>query len=111
MTEFEGDFYFMLYSFQYFPFFPAMSTYSFYFILFYFIFCFLGLHAWYMEVPRLGVESELQLPGYAMATATPGLSQIFDLHQSSWQCQILKPLSEARDPTCILMDTSWAHYC
>ena len=29
-----------------------------------------------------------------------------DLHHSSRQCQILKPLSEARDGTCILMDTS-----
>ena len=28
-----------------------------------FFFSFLGLHPWHMEVPRLGVESELQLPG------------------------------------------------
>ena len=62
-----------------------------------------------MEVPRLGVESELQLPAYAMVTATPGLSQIFDLHQSSWQCQILNSLSRATDRICILMDTSWVH--
>ena len=27
-----------------------------------FIYCFLGLHLQHMEVPRLGVESELQLP-------------------------------------------------
>ena len=27
-----------------------------------------------MEVPRLGVESELQLPAYATATAMPDLS-------------------------------------
>ena len=27
--------------------------------LFFFFFCFLGQHAWHMEVPRLGVESEL----------------------------------------------------
>ena len=27
--------------------------------IFYFIFCFLGLHLWHMEAPRLGVESEL----------------------------------------------------
>ena len=32
-------------------------------------FCFfLGLHLQHMEVPRLGVESELQLPAYATAT-------------------------------------------
>ena len=34
-----------------------------------FIFCFLGLHPWHMEVPGLGVESELQLPAYTTATA------------------------------------------
>ena len=28
-------------------------------------------HLWYMEIPRLGVKSELQLPAYATATATP----------------------------------------
>ena len=32
-------------------------------------FCFLGLHLQHMEAPRLRVESELQLLGYAMATA------------------------------------------
>ena len=31
--------------------------------------CFLGLHPWYMEVPRLGIKQELQLPAYATATA------------------------------------------
>jgi len=30
-----------------------------------FLFLFLGLHLWHMEVPRLGVKSELQLPAYA----------------------------------------------
>ena len=33
-------------------------------------------------------------------------SPVLDLRQSSQQCQIFKPLSEARDRTCILMDTS-----
>ena len=27
--------------------------------------------------------------------------------RSSWQCQILNPLSKAGDGTCILRDTSW----
>ena len=31
------------------------------------------------------------------------------LHHSSWQCRILSPLSEARDRTCILMDTIRVH--
>ena len=29
-----------------------------------------------MEVPRLGIESDLQLPSYPMATATPGLKNL-----------------------------------
>ena len=29
--------------------------------LFCFVFCFLGLYSWHMEVPKLGAESELQL--------------------------------------------------
>ena len=32
---------------------------------------FLGPHLWHMEVSRLGVESEVQLPAYNTATATP----------------------------------------
>ena len=32
------------------------------------------------------------------------------LHHSSGQCQILNPLSKARDRTCILRDSSWVHY-
>ena len=63
-----------------------------------------------MEVPRLGAESELQLPAYATAIATWDLSRICDLHHSSWQCQILNSLREARDRTHVLMDTSWIHY-
>ena len=40
------------------------------FIYLFIIFFFLGPHLWHMEVPRLGVKSELQLPAYATATAT-----------------------------------------
>ena len=43
-----------------------------------------------MEVSGLGVESELQLLAYTTATAM----------------QILNPLSEARDRTCILKETT-----
>ena len=60
-----------------------------------------------MEVPGLGVESELQLTAFTTATATRDPSRICDLHHSSWQHQILNPLSEARDGNHILMDTSW----
>jgi len=53
-----------------------------------------------MEVPRLGAESELQLPAtaiaIAIATAVPYLSHFSNLHHNSQQHQILYPLSEAR---------------
>ena len=39
-------------------------------------------------------------------TATHILSCICNLHHSSQQCWILNSLSEARDRTCLLMDTS-----
>ena len=45
-----------------------MRTSLFYFIYFIFLsFVLLGLHPQHMEVPRLAVESELQLPAYAAA--------------------------------------------
>ena len=50
-----------------------------------------------MKVPRLGIESEWQLPAYATATAMQDLRLVCDLHLSSWQPWILNPLSEARD--------------
>ena len=50
-----------------------------------------------MEVPRLGVKSELQLLAYGTATAMLDLSCICDLHHNLWQPQILNPLSKARD--------------
>ena len=56
-----------------------------------------------MEGPRLGVQSELQLPAHATATAMTDLSCICDVHHSSRQLGILHPLSEARDRTCNLM--------
>ena len=64
-----------------------------------------GLHLRHVEVPRLGVELELQLLAYATASTTLDPSHIFNLHHSSWQHQILNQLSRARDRTCILMDT------
>ena len=64
---------------------------------FIYLFTFSGPHLRHMEVPRLGVESELQLQAYTTATATPDLSCVFDLHHSSQQSQILNPLSGARD--------------
>ena len=75
--------------------------------------CFLGPHRWHMEAPQLGVLSELQLPAYATATATATQdpSYVCDLHHSSQQCQILNPLTEARDQTHNLTDTNQVYFC
>ena len=57
----------------------------------------LGPHLQHMEVPILGVKSELQFLVYTTATAMPDWSHVCNLHHSSQQCQILNPLREARD--------------
>ena len=62
-----------------------------------------------MEIPRLGVKSEIQLLAYTTATATWDLSLVCNLHHSSRQHQIPDPLSEVRDQTCILMAPSQIH--
>ena len=59
-----------------------------------------------MEVPRLGIELELQPPAYTTATATPDLSPICDLQHSSRQHRILNPQGEAWDRAHIFMDPS-----
>ena len=84
-----------------------------------YIYSFLGLHRWRMEVPRLGVKSELQPQAYTTATATPDLNHICNLHHnvlpfqfceisphSLQQHQILNSLRGAKDRTHLLMDTS-----
>ena len=62
------------------------------FYLFIYLFIYLGPHPQHMEVPRLGVKSELQVLAYTTATAMPDLNRIYDLCDSLWQCW-----SEARD--------------
>ena len=68
---------------------------------------FLGLHVQHMEVPRLGVKEELQLPVYTTVTAKRDPIHVCDLHQ----CCVLNPLIEARGRTCILMGTSQVCFC
>ena len=74
-------------------------------VFFFFFFFSLELHLRHMEVPRLGINSELQLPVCTTATVMPDLSRISELHCNLQQCWILNPLSEARDRTHFLMDT------
>ena len=42
-----------------------------------------------------------------MATAMQDPSYLCDLHHSSWPCQVLNPLSKAREQTHSLMESSW----
>ena len=63
---------------------------------FIFLFLFFAFGATPM-VPRLGVESELQLLVCTTATATPEPRPVCDLHHNSQQTRILSPLSKARD--------------
>ena len=81
----------------------------FFFVVVCFVFCFLGLHPSHIEVPRLVVETKLQLWAYATAALDPSL--ICDLYHSSQKWRILNPLSEARDWTCNLMVPSWICFC
>ena len=64
------------------------------------------MHPQHMEISRLGIKLELQLPAYTTATALQEPSLVCDLHHSSWQPWILNPLSKARDRTRLLMDAS-----
>ena len=56
-----------------------------------------------MEVPWLAVELEQWPLAYATATATRDPGHVCDLHHSSWQCQVVNPLSQVRDGTCVLV--------
>ena len=76
-----------------------------YITVFFFSFFFLGPYPQHMEIHRLEVQSELQLPPYA--TAAPDPSRVFDLYHSSWHRWILNPPSEAWDRTRNLMVPSW----
>ena len=60
---------------------------------------------------QLGVQLEIQLPGYTTVTAMQDLSCICDLHHSSWQHQILNPLSEERSQIHNLMVPTQIRFC
>jgi len=92
------------------PFYVTINTLSDFFFFFFF-FVFLGLYSWPMEVPRLGVKSDLQPLAFATATAAWHPSCVCNLHHSSQQRLTLKSLSKARDQTCIFMDASQIHFC
>ena len=86
----------------------TLFFFSFFFLIF---FLFLGPYLWHMEVPRIGVQLELQLPAYATATAASDPSHVCDPHHSSQQRPILNTLSPAKDQTQNLMIPSQIRFC
>ena len=85
------------------------GVFAFFFLLgsFFFFLLFKGLTQAYGGSQARG-QLELQVP--ATATATQDPSHVCDLHHSSRQHWILKPLSEARDQTCNVMVPSWIRF-
>ena len=63
-----------------------------------------------MEVPRIGVQLELQLLAYITRTARQDASPDCSLHHSSRQCRVLNPLSVARDGTHNPMVAGWIRF-
>ena len=85
--------------------------YIYIFFKFYF-FVFLGLYPRHMEVPRLEVESELQLWAYTTATATLDPScTVSATCTTAHGNGILNALSKPGiKPVCVLTDTSQIHF-
>ena len=84
----------------------ALSVGLVFFFFFFGLFVFLGPRLRHVEVPRLGVQLELQPLACATATSTQDLSHVCDLHHSLHQCCILYLWSKARYQSRILMDAS-----
>ena len=74
---------------------------------FFFLFCFLGLYQWHMELLRLGGLTRAAAAGLCCSHSNVGSELL--LHPI--QCRIPKALRKSRDLTCFLMDTSRIHFC
>jgi len=70
--------------------------------------CLLELYIYIYATPMAYRSSQAR--GQIGARAEQDPSHICYLYHNSLQYQILDPLSQARDQTCILMDTSWVHF-
>ena len=76
--------------------------------LFFFFIYFLLFRA--TPAARGSSQTRGQIRAYPTATAMQDLSHVCSLHHRSWQHQIADPLSEPRDRTRILMNTSRIHF-
>ena len=81
-------------------------------LLYYFILLFYFLLSKATPVAYVNSQARGQIGATAVAIATvmQSPSCVCKLHHSSWQHWISNPLSEAREQTHILMDTSWTHF-
>ena len=74
-------------------------------LFFFFLIFFLGSHPQHMEVPRLGVQTEMKLSACVTATATQDLICICNLHNAGslthWARPGIKPTSSQRQ-CCVL---------
>ena len=67
---------------------------------------FVGLQVWHMEVPRLGVKSELELPSYTTAkglSCGPNVLWVSENYQTLQKGDLMKrrdPTEMASGPTC-----------
>ena len=100
------------------------GTPRFFFLSFLFSFVFLGPHLRHMEVPRPGVESQLQLQAYSTATATPDPSCICEIAScrnarclARWERPGIEPhphryyvrFLRVKNP-CQVKEKLWAHF-
>ena len=86
----------------------CLGDYGFYFV-FVFVCLFRAAPVAYrgsQAMSRIRTVASSPHHSHTTATATPDLSHVCDPHHSSRQHWKLNPLSEARDQTCVLMDTS-----
>ena len=90
-----------------------LQTFLVVFFIFYFIFCLFraALKAYGSSRARGQIRAVAASLPTAVALAIQDPSWVCDLHHSSRQCQILNPLSDARDWTCNLMVPRRSHFC
>ena len=83
-----------------------------FFILFYcLLFYFIVFYFRATPTAYGGSQARGLIGAYTTATAMPDLSRVCDLHHSSWQPQILSPLREGREWTCLLKEASQIRFC
>ena len=76
------------------------------FFFLFFVFCF--FRAAFMAYGGSQARGHIgaAVPAYATDATTRDPSHVCNLYRTSWQCQILNPLNEARNQTRVLMDAS-----